>query len=322
MHLPALLAAALLPALALAASPTLEKYRALARKSGGLLSLNAQQYDEITAHPRDYSVSVVLTALGTQYKCQPCQLLQPEYTALAKQWNTAKKTDGEDHLFAYLDFANGAEIFQRLALQTAPTFQLFMPTEGPRATGKLSAENIDFGRTGFKAESISTHLRAHAALPSLDYRRPVDKTKLFTQGATAAVVVLAVWRMWFVFRVMLTQKYIWAAGSMLIILFMTSGFMWVQIRRPLYVQAQRNGQVGYIANGYQTQLGAEVHIVSFMYAVLGFAAYTLAYTVPKLRDPVRQRLGVYVWTGVAVVMAGVVMNVFQMKQPGYPFRIF
>lgn len=50
--------------------------------------------------------------------------------------------------------------------------------------------------------------------------------------------------------------------------------------------------------------------------VLGFSVYALAYLIPKLTDPTRQRLGIYVWTGVFVIMAGVLMNVFQMKQPG------
>lgn len=50
--------------------------------------------------------------------------------------------------------------------------------------------------------------------------------------------------------------------------------------------------------------------------ILGFSVYTLAYTVPKLRDPVRQRLAIYVWTGVLIAMASVLFRVFQTKQPG------
>ncbi|BGP16760.1 hypothetical protein JCM10213_002151 [Rhodosporidiobolus nylandii] len=321
--LPSILLAAILPALALA-SPTLDKYRALSKRSGGLLSLNAQQYDELVAsNQRDYSVSIVLTALGAQYKCQPCQLLQPEYALLAKQWQSAKKQDGEDHFFAYLDFQNGGEIFQRLGLQTAPTFQLWMPTEGSRATGKIGAEAVDFGRTGFKAESIASHLRAHAQLPSLQFTRPVDKSKVVKTVAILSLAPLVAWKAWPVLHVVLTRRYLWAAMSLTTILFMTGGYMWTQIRRPLYVQAQRDRKVNYIAQGYQTQLGAEVHIVSAIYGILSFSCYTLAYTLPKLRDPIRQRLGVYVWTGVMVVMAGVLMNVFGgVKQPGYPFRIF
>lgn len=63
----------LLPGLVAAATPQLDKFRALARRNNGLISLDAATYDELTASTRDYSVSVVLTALGAQYKCQPCQ---------------------------------------------------------------------------------------------------------------------------------------------------------------------------------------------------------------------------------------------------------
>lgn len=124
---------------------------------------------------------------------------------------------------------------------------------------------------------------------------------------------------------------------------MTSGYMWCQIRKPLYAQAGQGGQVSYIQGGYQSQLGAEVHIVSAICesslnermrcngfqidqrdgaldGILGLSVYTLAYTVPKLRDPVRQRLAIYVWTGVLIAMASVLYRVFQTKQPGCKFR--
>ncbi|GAA5911578.1 hypothetical protein JCM6882_008044 [Rhodosporidiobolus microsporus] len=320
MHLPTLLLATLLPALSLAASPQLDKFRALAKKGNGLVALNAAQYDEIVSQPRDYSVSVVLTALGAQYKCQPCQLLQPEYTLLAKQWHSTKRSDEDEHFFAYLDFQAGPEIFQRLGLQSAPTFQLWMPTEGPRSSSQLGADNTPFG---FQAEAIASHLSTRAKLPSLQFKRPVDKSRLVKTGAGIAVAGIVGWQARRVLAVVFGGRFLWGALSVFTILFMTSGFMWAQIRRPLYVQPQRDGKINYIAGGYQTQLGAEVHLISAIYGLLAFSAYTLAYTIPKVRDPIRQRLGIWVWTGVLVVMAGVLMNIFGgMKQPGYPFRIF
>ncbi|GAA5884945.1 hypothetical protein JCM3774_000859, partial [Rhodotorula dairenensis] len=199
-----------LPALALAASAKYDKYRSLAQRHGGLVSLNAAGYDELTAAPRDYSVTVVLTALGDAVKCGPCKLLQPEYAQLAKQWSSAKKGEGEEHIFAYLDFEKGPEIFQRLGLQTAPTFQLFMPTEGARATPRLSAETIDFGRTGFQADAIAAHLRAHAKLPSLTYSRPVDKAQVTKNVLAVLVGALAIWRLFPFIKVALVQRYIWS----------------------------------------------------------------------------------------------------------------
>ncbi|GAA6010378.1 hypothetical protein JCM11491_006294 [Sporobolomyces phaffii] len=323
MHLvPSLLLAGLLPVLCSAATPKLDKYRQLAKKHSGLIPLDAAQYDELTSGPRDYSVSVVLTAMGDQYKCVPCHTLQPEYQLLAKQWNTARKGDGEDHFFAYIDFATGPTIFQRLGLQTAPTFQLWMPTEGPRATNQLGPEGADFGRSNFQAESIATYLKTTARLPSLEFARPVDKSKVLKTAVIGLGTVLGAYQGRSFLRVVFTRTYIWAGMTIVVILLMTSGYMWNQIRRPLYSQPGRNGQVTYIAGGYQSQLGAETHIVAAIYGVLGFATYALAHIIPKLNDPVRQRLGIYVWTGVFVIMVGVMMNVFQMKQPGYPFRIF
>ncbi|GAA5929328.1 dolichyl-diphosphooligosaccharide--protein glycotransferase OST3 [Sporobolomyces koalae] len=321
MLLPTILLAGLLPALC-TASPKLDKFRQLAKKHGGLIPLDAAQYDELTAAPRDYSVSVVLTAMGDQYKCQPCHVLQPEYQLLAKQWNSARKQEGEDHLFAYIDFATGPTVFQRLGLQTAPTFQLWMPNEGARARNTLGPEGADFGRSNFQAEAIASYLKTTAELPSMTFTRPVDKSKVIKNAVIAIGAVLGAYQGRSYLRVVFTQTYIWAGMTLFVILLMTSGYMWNQIRRPQYSQHGRNGQVTYIAGGYQTQLGAETHIVAAIYGVLGFSTYALAHIIPKLNDPVRQRLGIYVWTGVFVIMVGVMMNVFQMKQPGYPFRIF
>lgn len=68
---------ALVPTLSLAAKPSansrVDKFTALARKNGGVVQLNSALYDELTEAPRDFSVSVLLTAMGAQYKCAPCQ---------------------------------------------------------------------------------------------------------------------------------------------------------------------------------------------------------------------------------------------------------
>lgn len=56
--------------------------------------------------------------------------------------------------------------------------------------------------------------------------------------------------------------------------------------------------------------------------VLAFATYTLAVTLPNLsNDKVRQRIGVYLWTAVTLVMASVLVAIFTIKNPGYPYRL-
>ncbi|KAL8287459.1 hypothetical protein RQP46_003317 [Phenoliferia psychrophenolica] len=309
--LPALVAAKVVPS-----SSRLAKFRDLARKNNGIVTLNSNLYDELTAAPREFSVSVLLTAMAPQFKCQPCQTFQPEHALVAKQWNAQPESD--EHFFAVLDFADGQAVYQRLGLQNAPTFQLFKPTEGPRATNQISAEVMDFSRSGFKAESLATYIKDSGNVP-LRFSRPIDKAKVFSTVVIVLGSIIMTVKAWPVVKIVLGRTYLWSFGTMFIILIMTSGYMWNQIRHPPYAQVGQGGSVSYIAGGYSNQVGAETHIVSAIYGVLAFAAYTLAHTIPKLQDPVRQRFGVYVWTAISVVMLGVLMNVFKFKQPGYPF---
>ncbi|KAM0746766.1 hypothetical protein T439DRAFT_293724 [Meredithblackwellia eburnea MCA 4105] len=321
---PLLLLLSLLPTLALStpSAGRLAKFRQLARKNGGIVHLNSATYDELTEVPRDFSVSVLLTAMAPQFKCGPCQTFAPEHALVAKQWSSQSSSakEGEEHFFAVLDFQDGQLIYQRLGLTNAPTFQLFKPTEGPRGGDKIAPEVMDFSRSGFKAESLASYISGTAQVP-LKFKRPIDKIKLVWTVTTFVVGIGGTVIAWPTVKIILSRPYLWSFSTMFIILIMTSGYMWNQIRHPPYLQAGQGGRVNYIAGGYSNQLGAETHIVSAVYGVLAFAAYTLAHTLPKLRDPVRQRLGVYVWTGIFFVMAGVLVSLFKIKQPGYPFSL-
>ena len=50
--------------------------------------------------------------------------------------------------------------------------------------------------------------------------------------------------------------------------------------------------------------------------VLAFSFYTLAVTVPSMKDAGRQRLAGYTWTGILVVAMGALTGIFRAKQPG------
>ncbi|KAK4057253.1 oligosaccharyl transferase subunit ost3/OST6 [Microbotryomycetes sp. JL221] len=301
--------------------PKRDRFRALASSNNGIIPLNAALYDEITATPRDYSVSVVLTALSPQFKCSPCHLMQPEYNLVAKQWKGQRRSDDEEHFFAVLDFVNGQEIYQRLNLQTAPTFQMFMPNEGSRASPKSGADTFDFGRAGFRAEAIAQYIASTAKIP-LKFSRPIDKSKAISTIVIAFCMVFSAYRLRSHLKNVLSLSYLWAFGTIFVILLMTSGYMWNQIRHPPYLQAGPGGRVSYIQNGYSNQLGVETHIVATIYGILAFAAFTLSHILPRVQDPVKQRLGVYLWTGISFVMFGVLINLFRIKQGGYPFKIF
>lgn len=57
-------------------------------------------------------------------------------------------------------------------------------------------------------------------------------------------------------------------------------------------------------------------------ALLAFSMVALIIFVPKQRDPVRQRMGVYVWSAVFLGTFSLLFAIFRLKNPSYPFRLF
>ena len=106
-------------------TPRQSKFHSLASKNSGIVALTSQLYDELIldtpSNPREYSISIILTALNPKYGCQPCLGFDKEHKELARQWwnkseNRKDKTKQMRHVFAVLDFEKGQEIFKRVSL--------------------------------------------------------------------------------------------------------------------------------------------------------------------------------------------------------------
>jgi len=104
-------------------SSRLSKFHSLASKNNGIVPLTSTLYDELIqdtpSNPRDYSVSVILTALNPKYGCQPCLAFDKEHKEAARQWwtkseNKKSKEKQMRHVFAVLDFEKGQDIFKRV----------------------------------------------------------------------------------------------------------------------------------------------------------------------------------------------------------------
>lgn len=146
MRLLHLLTTALLPLATLAAkkdTTSIDRYASASTKSTPL-KLADKSYDALTKAPRDYSVAVLLTAMGSQFGCVLCQEFQPEWEMLAKSWRSGDKKGESRLLFGTLDFSDGKGTFQSLQLQTAPVLLLFHPTTGPHARNDKPMERLDF----------------------------------------------------------------------------------------------------------------------------------------------------------------------------------
>lgn len=74
-----------------------------------------QEFEDLTGSPRNYSISMLLTAVDSGVQCGPCVSFQPSYVNLAKSHARLKGEAVNRHLFASLEFKNGKEVFQRVS---------------------------------------------------------------------------------------------------------------------------------------------------------------------------------------------------------------
>ncbi|MBW0471437.1 hypothetical protein O181_011152 [Austropuccinia psidii MF-1] len=303
----------------------LSKLIALSKAGKGVAPLNDKLYDELMSGPRNFSITLVLTALGSQFQCGPCHTFDGEYHLLAKQWAKQPLEIRHSHFFAMLDFKEGRNTFSKLGLNTAPQARQYLPTEGPKAPtdSKKKVLSYDFNRggpQGLTAEQFSQWAAQTAGLPQF-FSRPPNYAKFFAGVCVLLASIIIGKVAWPLIQAILHTRYIWAVTLIPFILLMISGQMWCQIRAPPYFSRQSNGAPLYFSNNYGNQLGAETQLIAAIYGVIAFASYTLAFTVSKLDDPTRQRLAIYIWLGVLLAVASVLVNIFRMKNGGYPFKL-
>lgn len=114
--------------------------------------------------------------------------------------------------------------------------------------------NIHVNCSGFDAAPLAEFLSKHTPVP-IPYREPIDWTR-WVLGAILGLCVLLSFR----FAAPIFQsRWAWALGVISVILIMISGFMFTRIRNMPYV-----GGGGWIAAGFQSQYGQEVHVVAFI----------------------------------------------------------
>lgn len=109
--------------------------------------------------------------------------------------------------------------------------------------------------SGFEAGPLAEQLSHHTPVP-IPFRAPIDWSKLGTVISLIPIVTL-IFRF---IRPVILNRWVWATGTILVSLVMTSGFMFTRIRGTPYVGQDGN----WIAGGYQNQFGQEVQVVSMI----------------------------------------------------------
>ncbi|KAF8251164.1 hypothetical protein K440DRAFT_579679 [Wilcoxina mikolae CBS 423.85] len=291
------------------------------KSKSGVIQLNNDLYNDITTTPRDYTAVVLLTALDPKFGCMLCKEVQPEYELLAKSWQKQHKT-GDGLLFSMLDFAKGRDTFMKLGINTAPILHVFPPTVGPNADPKhaTTPHNFDFSQNHIPAEVIAQWIsRITPHQPKVV--RPFDYTKFLTVFS-AIVTGATILKLSFnTLKPALYSRNLWSAISLILILLFTSGHMFNHIRSVPYVANNGKGGISYVAGGFSNQYGLETQIVAVTYAILAFCVIALAMKMPRIEDPARQKVAIWLWNAILLCTFSFLLSLFRMKNSGYPFKL-
>ncbi|KAH7103917.1 oligosaccharyl transferase subunit OST3/OST6 family [Auriculariales sp. MPI-PUGE-AT-0066] len=312
-------AAAALSTLPLAAfaQTAQEKFQALAAQNGGVVALDSKLFREITSKDREWSVTVQLTALGAAFKCAPCKEFDPTFKTAARSWQKTASEHRTSHFFASIDFENGQDVFKQMGLSSAPVVYTYTPVKGPRGSGRVREPvQYDFQNHGFEVPELVEEISKFTPVP-VPYSKPLPWAKIIT----TIVVLLGIGLVAPFAMPVLRSRWSWAAASIYFILIMVGGEMFTRIRGSPYVYPQRTGGVSWIVQGYQNQLGAEVHAVAAAYGLLAFALVALNSLVTRVPSANRQRTGVILWSTVLMVGFSGLLALFRVKNPNYPFRV-
>lgn len=129
-----------------------------------------------------------------------------------------------------------------------------------------------FISSGFGAEQLAHQLSSHTPVP-IPYHAPINWAAWITFGSSLLALALTIR----FFAPILRSRWTWAIFTVLVVLIMTSGYMFTQIRGMPMTAA--NGQ--WIASGFQSQYGQEVYAVSAL-CEFGTTLLVLSWATLKL----------------------------------------
>ncbi|KIM29014.1 hypothetical protein M408DRAFT_329052 [Serendipita vermifera MAFF 305830] len=289
----------------------------LAAKNGGVVPLDAELFEQITEKDREWTTVLQFTAMAPNMKCTPCREFAPHFATIAKAWSKVTPEQRDQHFFATLDFADAVEVFRRLQLVSAPALFLYPAGKGPRrpANGKIEPTAYDFNSHGFEADIMAEVLSAFTPVP-IPYKPPFNWAFL---GTVIMGIVTLLVSARFILPI-LSSRWTWAAVIIAASVVFTSGIMFVRIRGSPWVGRTKQG-ASWLAGGYQNQYGMEVQVIAGVYGTLAFSYVALIFLVPRILSPTKQRIAVYIWCCVILLLFSVLLSLFSVKNTAYPFRL-
>lgn len=127
---------------------------------------------------RNYSMVVMMTALSPMRQCSVCRSASDEFQIVANSWRYSAQFNPSLY-FGYVDYDEGADIFQSLGINSAPVF-LFFGERSMKATtfSMKNADQMDIQRIGFAAETLARWIQEKTSI-AIRVVRPPNYTASF-----------------------------------------------------------------------------------------------------------------------------------------------
>lgn len=283
---------------------------------GGPIWLTDKTFEQVVNGPRDQDVIVLLTAIGPQYGCQFCRVLQPEFEIVANSWHKAHPK-GDGLIFAIADLSKTQGIYKALQLTHAPNVWVYKKTDKEHHYSQ-GYDIYKFPQVPQQVDPLVSYIK-HTLGHSVKIEKPFPWGQVISTVTIVVGIVVALkvffWQILAIFQ----SRRLWVAVSMVAVLLFTSGHMFNAIRKTPYVAGDGHGGVSYFVGGHSNQVAIETQIVAIVYAILAFSTIMLITKVPTIKDAQKQLLLVVVLSAVIFVAYSFLISKFHIKNGGYPF---
>ncbi|XP_073198047.1 dolichyl-diphosphooligosaccharide--protein glycosyltransferase subunit TUSC3 isoform X2 [Lepidochelys kempii] len=237
----------------------------------------------VKAPPRNYSVIVMFTALQPQRQCSVCRQANEEYQVLANSWRYSSAFSNK-LFFTIVDYDEGADVFQQLNMNSAPTFMHFPPKGKPKR-----ADTFDLQRIGFAAEQLAKWIADRTDVHIRVFRPP-------NYSGTIALALL----------VSLVGGLLYLRRNNLEFIYNKTGWAMAAL--------------SYIHGSSQAQFVAESHIILLLNAAITMGMVLLNEAATSKGDVGKRRIICLVGLGLVVFFFSFLLSIFRSKYHGYPYR--
>ncbi|VDN02714.1 unnamed protein product [Thelazia callipaeda] len=278
-----------------------------------LINMNVDRWKTyVRSAPRNYSVIAMFTALSADVNCHVCKPAYDEFYIMANSYRYAYP-ELKALYFAVVDYEESSQIFQQMNLNVAPVLFHF-----PAKSSKKKADQMDFERLGFDADSMAKFV----------FERTDIQIRVLRPPSYAALVVVLLLGMLVLGLLYMRRNNLeflynrtsWALVCLCIVFAFMSGQMWNHIRGPPFVITNpHTRETSFIHGSTQYQLLAETYLVAILYAAITAGFILMNDAVEGKGDPGRRRIMAFVGLGLVVVFFSLLLSIFRSKYQGYPY---